>query len=318
MKKNDYYAAALRRLSDYRCSALQKQADNIATAYKKIPKLAEIDIKLKKNMREFMEASMSDNFTDEQAQKYSSRSLDLQATRAEMLYEKGFPIGFMDVQYHCTECEDEGYINGRMCKCLKKLIADEYMKNSNIATNYRNRTFKNVDLSLFGNENEKTMKLIVSFCKKYVKEFTSNKQNLFFAGVPGSGKTFMSTVIGTELINSDVFVFYTSSQDMISSFEAEKFGKDISSAVETDLYTTCELLIIDDLGTEFNTPFAESVIYNVINTRINKSLPIIISSNYTPEEFEGMYNDRLISRINYDFTLISFPDIDIRKKKKEK
>ena len=318
MKKNEYYAQAINSLNNFRCEALQKQADNIKLAYKKIPRLSEIDEQLKKNMSDFMKASLSEDFKQEDAEKYKATSLDLQATRAELLYENGFSIEFLNVQYHCPECEDEGYINGKMCKCLKKLLAEEYMNHSNISSAYRSRTFKNIDLSLYGENAEQVSKVIVPFCKNYVKEFGKKKQNLFFYGAPGCGKTFMSTVIGTELINNNVFVFYTPAQDMISSFEAEKFGKEISSAVETDIYTECELLIIDDLGTEFSTQFAESVLYNVINNRINKNLPTIISSNYGPDEFDGIYNDRLISRLTYEFTVISFPDIDLRKQKKEK
>jgi DNA replication protein DnaC len=273
---------------------------------------------MKKNMSEFFTFIISKSNNSGDFNDYKTKSLDLQQERAELLHENGYPITYMDINYDCKLCKDEGFIGLDQCECYKREMSLEFLKQSNLAPILKDQTFENYNLSYFdkskdsnGKSQHEYMKKIFDFCRGYAENFEKSQANLLFCGAPGCGKTYLSCAIGYELIKKGKFVFYAQAQEMVSDFEAEKFQKKEPDE-DTDVYFDCDLLIIDDLGTEFQTAFSDTVLYNVINGRLNKKKPIIISTNYPIQELKGTYHDRLNSRLMYEFINMVFVNKDIR------
>jgi len=291
--------------------------------YAKFPEIADIDEKLRKNISECVGFMMSADRNEEIIKEFRRRSSEWQERRKQILASAGYPENYTDPIYDCPVCKDTGSVNAENCECYKKALSLEYLSRSKIAPEMKKISFRDFKLDYYSKEkclpNGKTYydwtKLILDRAKKYVSAFPKDKGNLMFYGSPGCGKTFLSCIIGNELIRRGNFVLYTSLQDMLDSFEAEKFGK---GRADTDIFLECDLLIIDDLGAEFQSSFSASCLYHVINSRINQKKPFIVSTNYSLAEIEEIYDARLSSRIIYETLNIPFPQVDIRLEKRKK
>ena len=162
------------------------------------------------------------------------------------------------------------------------------------------QSFDNFELGIYSSdeENYKRMKMNLEIAKKYADGFTKGGENLLLMGKTGTGKTHISTAIAREVIRKGYDVIYDTTQNIISDFEIDRFKNAYSQAEpKADKYLECDLLIVDDLGTEFITPFTVSTIYNLVNTRQNRGLSTIISTNLSPEELSRRYEDRIYSRL---------------------
>ena len=292
----------------------------------RFPEIKEIDSALKKNVSECMEFMMSRGRDEKKMLSYRERSRALQERRAKILREGGYPENYTDPIYDCPVCKDTGSVGLENCECYKRELSLEYLKRSKIAPEMKKLSFKDFKLDYYSKDKQcetgqsqyETAKTILAFSKKYVSDFNKKKINLLFHGSPGCGKTFLSCLIGTELIKRGNFVIYTSLQDLLDVFEREKFGREKSSESDADVFLDCDFLIIDDLGAEFQSSFSTSCLYHVINSRINRKSPFIISTNLSLKEIESSYDARLSSRIVYETVNIPFPKVDIRLERKKK
>jgi len=324
MKKSDYITIVNEEFKRKSERALLECERRKSEIYAKIPKIKQINDDLSDNIHQFISSISSKQFNDAEFYQHKNHSLDLQQERAELLHENGYPIDYLDREsvYECQKCKDEGFIGTQMCECYKKQFALSFLEQTHLGAIFKNQTFDNYKLSYFDKNAEDDnasqyikMKKILDFCIKYSKDFSINSPNLLFKGNPGCGKTYLSSAIGYDLINKGYMVIYTPVQQMIDEYEAEKFNK---READTSIYTDCDLLIIDDLGTEFQTALSENVLFNVINSRVNEKKPMIISTNYTSEEMKGIYHDRLFSRLTYEFISFMFVDKDIRNEIKKR
>lgn len=296
--------------------------ERIQLVLDEIPRLKVIKEELAENMREFAKFAFSGDRNEARFNEYKSKSVALQKERKELLKKYGYPETVFDEPYYCHLCKDQGYKDNKFCECYKRELSEVFIENSNLMKIYDNQVFEKFDLDYFLSEDGtkssyyEHMQKLRDYMKHYAEGFTSSSGNLLFSGVPGCGKSFISCAIACEVINNGFFVYYTPAQDMVSAFEAERFDRDRN--VDTSVYKDCDLLIIDDLGTEFKTQFTDSVLYNVINDRINMKKPMIISTNYSVEELRANYHERLCSRLINEFLTINFAPLDIRKLKKER
>lgn len=314
--KDQCYQQVLQAFEGKQGLAEQRQQRNIQQAEREIEGLADLNRQIQQTASSFFGLISGESVSEEQFNQIKQRSLDLQQRRAELLYEHGYPIDFLDKQYDCPQCKDTGFTeSGEECKCFKKALAEAYLQHSNLKTIYKNKTFKHFDTSYYANnpENEVHMQKILEYCKKYTQKFGKQCTNMLFLGNPGCGKTFLSCAVGVELIKNGYFVLYTPVQQMIDVFEAAKFKNDRQA--DTSVYTECDLLIIDDLGAEMQTGFSDSVLYSVINDRLNLKKPMLISTNLTIEQLEGTYHERLTSRLIYEFAKLPFAGVDVRREK---
>ena len=300
-----------------------KRQARLDEVYALIPEVAAIDSELKKNMSACIDFIMSKGKSEEKLAAYRRRETELKERRKTLLAAAKLPENYTDLQYDCPVCKDTGSVGTENCECYKKALSLEYLSRSEIAPEMQKLSFKDFKLDYYspdkllpnGKSEYETAKTVLEYSKKYVSAFKKKNANLLFCGVPGCGKTHLSCIIGNELIRRGNFVLYTSLQDMLDSFEAEKFGK---GKADTDIYLECDLLILDDLGAEFQSTFSAACLYHVINSRINKKKPFIISTNFSLSEIEEIYDARLSSRIVYETLNIPFPKVDIRLEKKRK
>ena len=246
------------------------------------------------------------------------RNKHLNSERTRLILSLGFPEDYTDPKYSCELCEDTGYVakGTKYCSCLREKYIRENIKSSGIGRLIETQSFDNFRLDVYEDDeaNYKRMKSIFTKAKKYAEDFEAAPTTLLLLGKTGTGKTHISTSIAGALIKKGVEVLYDSSQNIVSAFENDRFRSGYGHYdPEGDKYMECDLLIIDDLGTEFVNQFTISCLYNLINTRQNKGLHTIISTNLDSTELRNKYEGRIHSRIlGGESTVWLFAGVDFR------
>ncbi|MBR2930090.1 MAG: ATP-binding protein [Clostridia bacterium] len=244
------------------------------------------------------------------------RNLELMAKRKAELVRLGLPEDYTEVHYTCKRCSDSGFVDTRMCSCLKELLVMMNIESSGMGKLIEKQSFENFDLEWYrtSEEDYKRMVYNVRCAREYAESFGGGAKNLLLIGNTGTGKTHISTSIAKAIISKGFDVLYDSAQNIVAAFEQDRFhsgyGERESSA---EKYMECDLLILDDLGTEFVNQFTVSCLYNLINTRQNRGKSTIISTNLSPEELSGKYEGRIYSRIvGCDYKVLVFKGKDHR------
>lgn len=226
--------------------------------------------------------------------------------------------------YYCPICKDTGYVNGRMCSCVKKEMQIQRQRELEEKSPMPKCTFEGFDLSFYSKQplTEPGMEGIVPFdqmrrifdyCKAYAQYFSKNNDSLFMYGTAGLGKTHLACAIAREIVKKGGSVMYASAQSLFSRIEQARYtDEDILSQI-----LDCDLFILDDLGAENKTGYGAGVLYNIINTRMIRGLPSVYTSNIlTEKEMLKRYGEKISSRLFGGFTTLFFVGEDIRKKKK--
>ena len=245
-----------------------------------------------------------------------SRNTELQKKRREILAKLGYPEDYTEPHYTCKVCSDTGFVGAKMCSCLKQILITKNIQSSGMGKLIDKQSFDNFNLDVYKNNPEiyARMERNLKLAKAYADNFASRRGNLLLIGTTGTGKTHISTAIAKVIISQGFDVLYDSVQNIVNDFERDKFRSGYNAAEQTsDKYNECDLLIIDDLGVEFVTQFSTSTLYNLINTRRNKGLSTIISTNLSASELAGKYEGRIYSRIiGADYTVLRFEGDDRR------
>jgi len=244
------------------------------------------------------------------------RNNELNEKRRKLLVKLGYPEDYTDPQYTCKICSDTGFVGTKMCSCLKQLLITKNIQSSGMGNLIDKQSFDNFNLDVYSRtpEVKARMERNLKIAKAFADNFASHHSNLLLIGTTGTGKTHISTAIARVVISQGFDVLYDSAQNIIDDFETDKFrsGHNRTESV-SEKYLECELLIIDDLGAEFVTQFSVSALYNLINTRQNKGLSTIISTNLSASELAGKYEGRIYSRIvGADYTVLKFEGEDRR------
>ena len=220
--------------------------------------------------------------------------------RRSVIKALGYPEDYTDVHYTCKNCSDTGFIGGtKMCSCFREALIKATIASSGIGELIDKQTFENFDLDWYKGEDAvlENMSANLAAAKSYVKNFAKKRSNLLLIGKTGTGKTHISTAIAREIISQGFDVVYDSAQNIVADFEADKFRSGYGTEPRSEKYLECDLLIIDDLGTEFSSQFTVSCLYNLINTRANRAMATVISTNLSAEELARKYEDRIYSRL---------------------
>lgn len=247
-------------------------------------------------------------------EKIGKANLDAQNKRRNLLVSFGLPADYLDIHYTCEKCKDTGYVEGVRCECFEELIlkysAEEISKDCTIALH----DFDDFKLSYYTGDYHRIMTAVFKMCKNYAEDFSQKADSLLLIGNTGLGKTLLSSAIAKAVLLRGYSVVFDSISIVLSRIENDRFGRTKENTL--GLITSADLVILDDLGSEFKSSFNESAIYDIINSRLNKELPTIISTNYTFEELKEKYNSRIISRIDHQFTHLNFCGQDVRALKK--
>lgn len=317
VKKADELIEARRKRAE------QTAAEHTELVYEKCPMIKEIDHALSlTGLNVYRAALMGKDGLEERMAKLKKENLDLQNHRKELLKQNGFAEDFTEVKYTCPKCRDTGYVGVEMCSCKRKALAQAAFESAGLGSTLKHQGFENFDLDFYSDKApdgklspRQVMSSILEKSKKYVSNFGNpeNASNLLFIGKTGLGKTHLTTAIARGIIEKGYDVVYESAQNIIRAFELSRFERDENAGNETDRFFSCDLLIIDDLGTEFVNSFTQSVLYNLINTRINGAKPMIISTNLDNTQlFKKTYDDRITSRLIGSFRSFRFEGSDIR------
>jgi DNA replication protein DnaC len=292
-----------------------------AEVWEAIPEVRAIDAELGRVGLEIMGAIMSSNAdTQEMIKKIREKNESLQEKRKALLIKGGYPGDYTDVHYECPVCCDSGYVDGRMCECMRRELILAGCESSGIGQLMKEQNFENFSLEYYSKsiDTYTEMENVLTVAYRFANSFSeTGSGNLAFIGGTGLGKTHLSSAIARRVIERGFDVSYVSAQGMFSDFERERFGNSSASGGEgnTERYFECDLLIIDDLGTEVTNQFTVSCLYNVINTRLNLKKSTIISANLRQDELRQRYSDRITSRLFGEYRILRFVGTDVRAQK---
>ena len=253
-------------------------------------------------------------------EKLKETNLQGQQMIKDLLNANKFPADYLDVKYFCPMCKDRGYINGHRCDCFNDLLGKFSVEQLNSNSQMKLYSFDTFSLNYYPNSESNglnsyiKMQEIYSYCKDYAKNFSQSSRSIFMLGLTGLGKTHLSLSIAKEVIEKGYNVAYDSIVNYLRIIEKEHFGRANTDTFQLLLNT--DLLILDDLGSEYESSFYVSTVYNIINTRLNKGLPTIINSNLTPAELQKRYDDRIVSRLLAMYDYLRFVGNDIRQIKR--
>jgi DNA replication protein DnaC len=261
-------------------------------------------------------------------EKLKDRNFALKSRQAELLAANGFPSDYLELRYHCSKCKDTGFIGNEKCNCFKQAVSDMIYEGSNIKKILDDENFNTFSFQFYSDDyvDETTglsplsnMQKVVAGCRSFIRHFDKIHENLLFLGNAGVGKTFLAHCIAKELLDHGHTVVYLTAFRLFDILEKNKFGRDEEAAYaassQFEYILDCELLIIDDLGTELNNSFTASQLYLIINERLLKQKSTIISTNLSYNNIIANYGERVYSRIvgNYSIRKIIGEDIRLRK-----
>ena len=285
--------------------------------HEKLPQVAEIDRALSTTgLRLMKEALNGKEGLDARIAKLEAGNALLLEARREILRTAGYPEDYSAVKYECSECQDVGFVNGKMCKCMRRALTLAGYESSGVLKLIAKQNFDTFKLDYYEGTEKTNMARILERARRYAASFDGRAMhNLLFIGTTGLGKTHLSSAIAKEVVEGGFDVVYESAQKIFSDFEAEKFGRIPQGEDRTGRYFACDLLIIDDLGTEMQSQFTVSCFYNLVNTRLISEKSMIISTNIHKEELLAKYTDRITSRLFGEFEICVFSGKDIRSQK---
>lgn len=246
---------------------------------------------------------------------------DLRAKREQLLSEAGFPKDYLEPPFVCPDCQDTGYVNGAKCHCFRQAEISLLYEQSGISEMLLHNNFSLLSYEYHTGEDLAHFEKAVETCKKFVKNFDSDYHNLFFYGTVGTGKSFLSGCVAKELIDTGHAVIYFSATglfELLSSAAFDAKNREERKSAYADLYG-CDLLIIDDLGTELTNQFTASQLFSLLNERAIGKKAVVISTNLSLRELQDRYSDRIFSRItsNFEVCKLTGPDIRMYQKRRQ-
>ena len=295
-------------------------------AYQKEPRIGELDRKIQGTMAGLVAAALRQGEDPVQAvQAVRRQNQDLQRERAVLLGAIGLPEDALEEKPACPLCRDRGWRGASMCRCLRELCAQEQIRELSKLLDLGEQSFDAFRLDYYsqtvypamGNSPRGNMELVYDVCVKYATKFGRfAMKNLFLSGAPGLGKTFLSACIARTVSENGFSVVYDTAGNIFSQFENRKFLRNSQDGAdardETRRYLGCDLLILDDLGSELTTQLTQSALYELINARLAGEKHTVISSNLSMAEVGQRYAPQIASRLAGEYHVLHFFGDDIR------
>ena len=323
-------ARARGELEKQRAANQAEQLRRQGEVYAALPEVGRIDAALRGHMARLVRLTIAGGpAMAEEIQNIREENLDLQMRRAELLTAGGFGADYLDEIVSCPLCRDTGVYEGGVCRCLDRLYNAELTKELGTLMRRGDESFERFDLSLYpnlpdpedGTVPREIMKRVYEFCRRYADGFNSRSRNLLFQGGTGLGKTYLSACIARVVADKGYSVCYDSAAAALDCFDAQKFSRDPeqaeAAARRVRRMLDCDLMILDDLGTEFVTAASAAALYTLVNSRLNARKKTIISTNCSDSELQKLYTPQICSRLSGSFLSLPFAGEDIRKKLKK-
>ena len=303
-------------LARQREDQISKNNARLERVYREIPRVRQIDMELRQTMVEAARAAFGGSPDAMQTAKVTNQAL--QAERKALLAAKYGPE-FRDEEEFCPHCGGTGYVGAQMCGCLKKLCVEEQRKELG-AVFSGSESFENFRLDYYSDTVDPkarvsprtVMTTVLERCRKYARTFTPESGNLLFNGGTGLGKTYLALAVGRAVGEMGYSVCYESAISLFNKLEQAKFSPSEETRAKAEKLETCDLLIIDDLGTELPGQFAATALYGLLNARLMTRKPMLITTNLNVEEMGKRYIPQIASRLYGDFTRLTFLGSDIR------
>ncbi len=297
------------------------------SCYAQEPRLEEIDRALSQTMGKII-ASGFRRGTDPRSaiEALKEENLALQRERGELCAALGHPADWLEPKPKCAECGDTGWVGARMCSCLRAYYVREQNAELSRLLDLGTQSFDTFNFDYYSRQRSfdqnmspyQRMEKNYDACRDYAYEFSPRSGSLLLSGDPGLGKTFLSACIARVVSERGCSVVYDTAAHVFERMEAQKFRRDESDDADDDVarYLRCDLLILDDLGTELLTPFVQSALYRLVNTRLMENRKTVISTNLSPAELGKRYGAAVLSRLEGEYRILPFFGDDIRRLKK--
>ena len=309
---------ARERLAQAREDRESENRQHLAEAYARVPRIREIDMQLRRTMAQAAQAAfLQGSDGKELLEQARQENLALQREREELV-RKFFEEGYLDDSPICRLCGGTGYVGSTMCECLTELCRQEQKKEISILAGKESFSQFRLDYypdridPMYGASPRTIMERNFQTCKRYALYFSQNAGNLLFVGGTGLGKTFLSACIARTVADRGFSVAYETAAHLFGNLEKARFNPTEDSRREAEKYTSCDLLILDDLGTEMPGQFVTAALYSLLNDRLLAGKPMVISTNLNVEEMNRRYSPQIASRLHGGFTRLTFVGEDIR------
>ena len=310
----------------------QRRSEEIAQrrrqVYAREGRIREIDRELRSTVSKIIASALQKGADPVPAVRVlQDENLELQRERAELLVSLGYPMDYLEDKPGCSLCGDTGYNGGAPCICLRKYYAEEQRQELSSLLDLQGQSFENFSFEWYsraadpdiGVSPREQMEENFDVCQDYARQFGEKSDNLLLYGDSGLGKTYLSACIAGVVSESGHSVVYDTAAHIFARFESAKFRREGEGDVEDiNRYKNCDLLILDDLGTEMITAFVQSALYEIINGRLLEGKKTVISTNLDPEEIGRRYSPQVQSRIEGEYRILPFFGEDIRKLKRQR
>lgn len=320
-QEEQHYNRLLRKYEETRMDHLRQQRERREEIYEALPELALLDGQLAEGSVVAAKAALDGDSAALDRLAETNRRISEQ--KQLLLTGAGYPADALELTYTCPDCKDTGFLDSEKCHCFKQALTLALSQNSTLGHILEKENFDTFSFSYYDDMTadsklhltpQDNIRKVVADAKTFVQEFDEVFRNLLIYGNTGVGKTFLTNCIAKELMDSAHHVVYMTSHALFEAFEAHQFnhGDPSESSTLYHYIFDCDLLIIDDLGTEFSNTFTNSRLYTCINERYLHEKPTVISTNLSLEQLRDRYSERIFSRITGNYTLLKLIGKDIR------
>lgn len=322
LEKSEIYAHIKREMERYRDYAINKADEEIKLIYEKYPRLKEIDKELKNAGSHMLKETLRRRGEDRDklVKEFKEHYANLEKEKQSILDNAGISQDMLKPKFRCRLCEDTGIYKDKECKCMKKRRIEKMYTLSNIHENMKEQNFEKFDSSLFSKEpilngvsQYDRILEISDTCREGIAGMEKTPFYALFMGGVGLGKTFLCSCLAKFAMEMGYSVVYATAYDIADVLVKVKFNRATGEDYETlDLINSCDLLIVDDLGTEGINSATNTEIFTVINNRLLNKKSLIISTNLSLKDINRIYGERVFSRFMGGFKMCQFIGRDLR------
>ena len=324
LSKKEIYKQAYNELGQRRLRRQSKKDRNLKVAVSMCPKIGELFSRLGKTSIK-LSKSLLYNSSDQLdiLSQIRNENIKIQNEIAKLLIKNNLPSDFLSPKPVCEKCDDYGFIDNEKCSCLIKLVKLIMTKDLQQSSKFNLTSFDDFNLQYYSKKIDKKIQIspheqmsnIFMICKQFAYKFPNCSDGFIMCGLTGLGKTHLSLAIASEVISKGFTVIYSTSSEITRKMSDRYFRHSTNSDVDyLNLIVETDLFILDDLGTEFDSSFNKSAIFDIVNSRMPLNRPTIINTNLSPQELEKRYGARVVSRIFSTLDTLSFIGSDNRVK----